>query len=179
MIRILMLHHAYPPDGPDELRGLLGEIGLETDIAIEFISISDIHLYQSEKFGETATTHRLNVFRTPGQPYSLQELAEFQAKSYIFILRTARKVRYDAIHALGEFPEAWVAYLFRDRFPYFVTPMPTDAESAATITAGTAPSLTPLTAQIRSGARHIFPAGINDAAATARLYAVQYRALES
>lgn len=125
-----MLHHALSPLGGIAgrfCRNLLVELAKNPAVQIDFVSISDAHHYTSESFGSTVATHRLNVYKTKSNRFTPDELFEYQAKSYIFILRTARNITYDLVHALGAFPEGYTAYSFKTRIPYMISLLPWDA----------------------------------------------------
>jgi len=155
-----MLHHAFPPlggKGGRDMARLMGSFSRHTDIQIDHVTISDKPVYQSDEIGGTVVTHRLNVYRrSPLRGFGAGELFEYQAKSYLFILRTSRKVPYDLVHAMGIFPEGYTAYAFRDRFPYLVSLLPSDEASMARMTGGRAVDLAALSHHIRVGARRIF-----------------------
>ncbi len=124
-----MLHHAFPPLGGKTGRfacELLKAIAKVSDISVDFVSISNSHVYQSEPLGSRVVVHRLNVYKEKSKSFTERELFEYQAKSYIFILRTSRKIEYDLIHAIGIFPESFTAYAFKSRFPYFLSLLPSD-----------------------------------------------------
>lgn len=128
-----MIHHALDPlggRGGRTIRRLLEFLGNDPAVHIDFLTISDRPVYQSESIHSGVTTHRLNVYKKTQGKITADELFEFQAKSYIFILRTSRNVRYDLIHALGIFPEAYTAWAFRRRIPYALSLMPSTPAGA-------------------------------------------------
>lgn len=174
-----MLHHAHPPlggNGGRYARRLLESLSGQKNIRIDFVSISDREIYQTESIGEGVTIHRLNVYKTVEKKITADELYEYQAKSYIFILRTARKVKYDLIHALGIFPECFTAYAFRRKFPYVVTPMPSDAQVAKVMTGGHPEALSSLGREFRRAANRVFKSSL-DPAGDAGQFCAQYKEL--
>lgn len=154
-----MLHHLLPPlrdRTGRSVRPILEALATEPGIHIDFVTVSESHVYQSESIGDTVTIHRLNVYRQRGGPLSTDELFEYQTKSYIFILRTARKIQYDLIHALGIFPEAYTAYAFKNRFPYILSLLPSDRVVSARMMGGRSESLKSLGREFAERAWAVF-----------------------
>ena len=179
-----MLHHACSPLGAAAgrfVRSLLKEFSLQKGIFVDFVCVSPSNAYQATIFGERVTAHRLNVYKGKSGQFSMEELFEYQAKSYIFILRTSRKIKYDLIHALGLFPESCTAYAFRIRFPYCVSLLPTDSAAASILTGGRPESLESFGKEIMRSAKAVFDhtAGFSKLAApiAARKYLEAYRTI--
>lgn len=180
-VRVLMLHHAFPPlGGPSGwfARDILEALSGIDRLQVDFVSVSESHVYQSETVGDRVVTHRLNVYKGKSKKLTAAELYEYQTKSFIFILRTSRKIRYDLIHALGMFPESLTAYAFRARFPYAVSRLPTDRAAAGLLTDGAHKALIPFGKEILRKASAVFdhisekPA---DADSAAKAYWIRYR----
>lgn len=180
-----MLHHAFLPLGGAAgkfAKDLLEALAAEKGLHVDFVSISNTRVYQSDSFGSNVVTHRLNVYKGKTRGWTADELYEYQAKCHIFILRTSRNIRYNLIHAMGQFPESYTAYTFRTRFPYFMSLLPWDAAAAKLLTQNRPEALKSLVREFERRAARVFNhrrSSTRGPRQIAKMYADAYRSLKN